>query len=45
MKNYLPTFTFCGKVQGFEEPFSLLQIFVGYYWTGLETRRKLQKKK
>ena len=45
MKNYLPTFTFCGKVQGFEEPFSFLQIFVGLYWTGLETRRQIAKEK
>ena len=45
MKNYLPTFAFCGKVQGFEEPFSFLQIFVGYYWTGLETRRQIAKEK
>ena len=45
MKNNLPTFTFCGKVQGFEEPCSFLQIFVGLYWTGQETRRQIAKEK
>ena len=43
MKNYLLTFTFCGKIQGFEEPCSFLQIFVGLYWTRLETRRQIAK--
>lgn len=35
---------FCVKIQGCEEPGSYLQIFVGLYWTGLETRRQIAKK-
>ena len=44
MKTNLGTFTFCVKIQGCEEPGSYLQIFVGLYWTGLETRRQIAKK-
>ena len=44
MKTNLHTFTFCVKIQGCEEPESYLQIFVGLYWTGLETRRQIAKK-
>ena len=44
MKTNLRTFTFCVKIQGCEEPGSYLQIFVGLYWTGLETRRQIAKK-
>ena len=43
MKTNLRTFTFCVKIQGCEEPGSYLQIFVGLYWTGLETRRQIAK--
>ena len=45
MKTNLRTFTFCVKIQGWEEPGSYLQIFVGLYWTRLETRREIAKKK
>ena len=45
MKNDLRTFTFCVKIQGIEQPGSYLQIFVGLYWTRLETRRQIAKKK
>ena len=45
MKTNLRTFTFCVKIQGWGEPGSYLQIFVGLYWTGLETRRQIAKKK
>ena len=45
MKTNLRTFTFCVKIQGWEEPRSYLQIFVGLYWTRLETRRQIAKKK
>ena len=45
MKNDLRTFTFCVKIQGCEHPGSYLQIFVGLYWTRLETRRQIAKKK
>ena len=45
MKTNLRTFTFCVKIQGWEEPGSYLQIFVGLYWTRLETRRQIAKKK
>ena len=45
MKTNLRTFTFCVKIQGLEEPGSYLQIFVGLYWTRLETRRQIAKKK
>ena len=45
MKTNLHTFTFCVKIQGCEEPGSYLQIFVGLYWTRLETRRQIAKKK
>ena len=45
MKTNLRTFTFCVKIQGCEEPGSYLQIFVGLYWTRLETRRQIAKKK
>ena len=45
MKNDLRTFTFCVKIQGCEKPGSYLQIFVGLYWTRLETRRQIAKKK
>ena len=44
MKTNLRTFTFCVKIQGWEEPGSYLQIFLGLYWTGLETRRQIAKK-
>ena len=44
MKTNLRTFTFCVKIQGCEEPGSYLQIFVGLYWTGLETRGQIAKK-
>ena len=44
MKTNLRTFTFCVKIQSSEEPGSYLQIFVGLYWTGLETRRQIAKK-
>ena len=44
MKTNLRTFTFCVKIQGLEEPGSYLQIFVGLYWTRLETRRQIAKK-
>ena len=44
MKTNLRTFTFCVKIQGWEEPGSYLQIFVGLYWTRLETRRQIAKK-
>ena len=44
MKNDLRTFTFCVKIQGCEKPGSYLQIFVGLYWTRLETRRQIAKK-
>ena len=44
MKTNLRTFTFCVKIQGWEEPGSYLQIFVGLYWTGQETRRQIAKK-
>ena len=43
MKTNLHTFTFCVKIQGCEEPGSYLQIFVGLYWTRLETRRQIAK--
>ena len=43
MKTNLRTFTFCVKIQGCEEPRSYLQIFVGLYQTGLETRRQIAK--
>ena len=43
MKNDLRTFTFCVKIQGCEQPGSYLQIFVGLYWTRLETRRQIAK--
>ena len=43
MKTNLRTFTFCVKIQGCEEPGSYLQIFVGLYWTRLETRRQIAK--
>ena len=39
------TFTFSVKIQGCEEPGYYLQIFVGLYWTRLETRRQIAKKK
>ena len=45
MKNDLRTFTFCVKIQGCEQPGSYLQIFVGLYWTRLETRTQIAKKK
>ena len=45
MKNDLRTFTFCVKIQGCEQPGSYLQIFVGLYWTRLETRKQIEKKK
>ena len=45
MKTNLRAFTFCVKIQGWEEPGSYLQIFVGLYWTRLETRRQIAKKK
>ena len=45
MKNDLRTFTFCVKIQGCEQPGSYLQIFVGLYWTRLETRIQIAKKK
>ena len=45
MKNDLRTFTFCVKIQGCEQPGSYLQIFVGLYWTRLETRRQIAKKR
>ena len=45
MKTNLRTFTFCVKIQGWEEPGSYLQIFVDLYWTRLETRRQIEKKK
>ena len=45
MKNDLRTFTFCVKIQGCEQPGSYLQIFVGLYWTRLEARRQIAKKK
>ena len=45
MKTNLRTFTFCVKIQGCEEPGYYLQIFVGLYWTRLETRRQIAKKK
>ena len=45
MKNYLRTSTFCGKIQGSEEPCWYLQIFVGLYWNGLETERQIAKNK
>ena len=44
MKTNLRAFTFCVKIQGWEEPGSYLQIFVGLYWTRLETRRQIEKK-
>ena len=44
MKTNLRTFTFCVKIQGWEEPGSYLQIFVGLYWTRLETRRQIAKR-
>ena len=44
MKTNLRTFTFCVKIQGCEEPGSYLQIFVGLYWTRLETRRQIAKR-
>ena len=44
MKTNLRTFTFCVKIQGCEEPGSYLQIFVGLYWTGQETRKQIAKK-
>ena len=44
MKTNLRTFTLCVKIQGCEEPGSYFQIFVGIYWTGLETRRQIAKK-
>ena len=44
MKTNLRTFTFCVKIQGCEEPGYYLQIFVGLYWTRLETRRQIAKK-
>ena len=43
MKTNLRTFTFYVKIQGCEEPRSYLQIFVGLYQTGLETRRQIAK--
>ena len=45
MKTNLRTFTFCVKIQGCEDPGYYLQIFVGLYWTRLETRRQIAKKK
>ena len=45
MKTNLRTFTFCVKIQGCEEPGYYLQIFVGLYWTGLERRRQIAKKR
>ena len=44
MKTNLRTFTFCVEIQGGDEPGSYLQIFVGLYWTRLETRRQVAKK-
>ena len=44
MKYNLRTFTFCVKIQGCEEPGSYLQIFVGLYWTGVETKRQIATK-
>ena len=44
MKSNLRTFTFCVKIQGCEEPGSYLQIFVGLYWTGVETKREIATK-
>ena len=44
MKTNLRTFTRCVKIQDCEEPGSYFQIFVGIYWTGLETRRQIAKK-
>ena len=45
MKNDLRTFTFCVKIQGSEQPgVRSLVIFVGLYWTGLETKRQIAKK-
>ena len=44
MKTNLRTFTFCVKIQGCEEPGSYLQIFVGLYWTGVETKRQIATK-
>ena len=44
MKTNLRTFTFCVKIKGCEEPGYYLQIFVGLYWTGLETRKQIAKK-
>ena len=44
MKTNLRTFTFCVKIQGCEEPGYYLQIFVGLFWTRLETRRQIAKK-
>ena len=44
MKTNLRTFSLCVKIQGCEEPGSYFQIFVGIYWTGLETRRQIAKK-
>ena len=44
MKTNLRTFTFCVKIKGCEEPGSYLQIFVGLYWTGRETRRQIATK-
>ena len=44
MKTNLRTFTFCVKIQGCEEPGYYLQIFVGLYWTRLETRRQIAKR-
>ena len=44
MKTNLRIFTFCVIIQGCEEPGSYLQIFVGLYWTGVETRRQIAEK-
>ena len=44
MKTNLRNFTFCVIIQGCEEPGSYLQIFVGLYWTGVETRRQIAEK-
>ena len=44
MKTNLRTFTLCVKIQGCQKPGSYFQIFVGIYWTGLETRRQIAKK-
>ena len=44
MKSNLRTFNFCVKIQGCEEPGSYLQIFVGLYWTGVETKRQIATK-